>query len=52
MLGNGGMMMSETKVGEVPHFYSRIFVAVLDLSKALRVGESIGIVLFHLSWTD
>ena len=37
-------MMSEEKVGEVTHYFSNISVAVLDLSKPLRVGDSISIV--------
>ncbi len=36
--------MSEAKVGEVTHYFSRISVAVLDLSESLRVGDSISIV--------
>ena len=36
--------MSEEKVGEVAHYFFRISVAVLDLSKPLRVGDSISIV--------
>ena len=37
-------MKSEAKVGQVTHYFSRISVAVLDLSNPLRVGDLINIV--------
>ena len=36
-------MSEKKKVGEVTHYFSRISVAVLDLSKPLRVGDSVSI---------
>jgi len=36
--------MSETRVGQVTHYFTNISVAVLDLSEPLRVGDFIRIV--------
>lgn len=36
--------MSETKIGEITHYFADISVAVLNLSHPLRVGNAIKIV--------
>lgn len=33
--------MANTKVGSVTHFYDKINVAIIDLEKALKVGDKV-----------